>query len=138
MTARFLTELNLRAGPTDGAEWVVVTPLVYESVVAARVIEVPAGFQTDLTSVPRLPLMYLLTGGTATKAAVVHDYLYVTRLVDRATADAVFREAAEVSNVPAWRRWLMWAGVRAGGWIYWRKEKPPQSPPETAQDTYFG
>jgi hypothetical protein len=32
---------------------------------AKRMITVPAGFQTDLASMPRLPVVYMLTGDTA-------------------------------------------------------------------------
>lgn len=94
--------------------WRLVAPLVYVSDLAG-VITVPADFVTDFASVPRLPLMFLLAGDTSHEAAVVHDYLYSTHIVDRATADAVLREASAVIGVPAWRRWLMWAGVRIGG-----------------------
>lgn len=112
----FLTSLELReADNQDDGKWVVCAPLVYASLAAARTITVPAGFQTDLASVPRLPVVYWLTGGTSNKAAVVHDYLYSTGLVPRAVADAVLREASQVTGVPGWRRWVMWAGVRVGG-----------------------
>lgn len=103
----------------DDGKWVVVQPVVYQSDVAGRTITVPFGFVTDLASVPRLPLVYDLCGSTASEAAIVHDYLYSTHLVDRATADAVLREASAVTGVPAWRRWLMWAGVRVGGASHW-------------------
>ena len=89
--------------------------VVYQSDVAGQTFTVPAGFVTDLASVPRLPLVYLLAGGTANEASVVHDWLYSTHIVPRAVADAVLREASAVTGVPAWRRWLMWAGVRIGG-----------------------
>lgn len=103
----------------DDGKWILVQSVVYESNVAVRVITVPAGFQTDLASVPRIPLVYDLCGDTASLAAIVHDYLYSTHLVDRATADAVLREASAVTGVPTWRRWLMWAGVRLGGASHW-------------------
>jgi hypothetical protein len=106
----------------DDGKWIVVQSVVYLSDVAQRVIAVPAGFQTDLASVPRIPLVYDLCGDTASLAAIVHDYLYSTHLVDRATADAVLREASAVTGVPAWRRWLMWAGVRLGGGSHWDPE----------------
>ena len=94
-------------------------PLVVQSDGAGKTGTVPAGFQTDLASVPRLPVVYWLTGGTSNAAAVVHDYLYSTHLVDRKTADAVLREASAVTGVPAWRRSLMWAGVRVFGGSHW-------------------
>lgn len=116
----FLTRCVLAiADNYDDGQWVLVEPLVYQSDVAGRVITVPAGFQTDLASVPRLPVVYLLAGDCAREAAVVHDYLYCTHIVERATADAILREASAVTGVPAWRAALMYAGVRLGGASHW-------------------
>jgi hypothetical protein len=115
----FLTRCVLMAASDqDDGRWILCKPLVYDSDVAKQTITVPAGFQTDLASVPRLPVVYLLTGDSARSAAVVHDWLYSSRKV----ADAVLREASEVSGVPAWRRWLMWAGVRVGGASHYAPE----------------
>lgn len=114
--SRFLNRLCIEvADDQDNGQWVVTRPLVYESDVAGMTITVPAGFQTDLASVPRLPVVYLLTGGTSNEAAVVHDYLYSTGIVSRKIADAVLSEASKVTGVPAWRRGLMWAAVRIFG-----------------------
>ena len=118
--SRFLTRCLLQiADNTDDGLWILAVPLIYQSDVAGATITVPAGFQTDLASVPRLPLVFLLAGDCAREAAVVHDYLYTSHQVDRVTADAVLREASAVTGVPAWRRWLMWAGVRLGGARHW-------------------
>jgi hypothetical protein len=112
----FLTELCLvEADGQDDGKWIVGRDLVYQSDVAKAKITVPAGFKTDLASVPRLPVVYWLAGGTSSKAAVIHDYLYTTGQVRRDMADAVLREASACIGVPAWRRWIMWAGVRLGG-----------------------
>ena len=114
--SEFLTRCALEAATNqDYGCWVLCKPLVYQSDVAKQTFTVPEGFETDLASVPRLPVVYLLTGDSARAAAVVHDYLYSTRKVSRKVADAVLLEASEVSGVPAWRRWMMWAGVRIGG-----------------------
>lgn len=119
--SRFLTKLRMEnASESDDGLWVLVSDLVYESDLAKRVIAVPAGFPTDLASVPRLPIVYWLSGGTSTEAAVVHDWLYRSHLLPRDVADAVLREASAVTGVPAWRRWMMWAGVRAFGGAYWK------------------
>ena len=100
--------------------WRVASPIVYRSAVAGvGVVTVPAGFITDLASVPRLPLTYLLAGGTAHVAAVIHDWLYASKPVDRRTADAVFLEVMQVTGVPAWRAWLMYGAVRVAGWRAW-------------------
>lgn len=92
-----------------------LAPLVYSSDKLGRLVTVPAGFITDFASVPRIPVAYLLAGGCARAAAVVHDWLYTTREVERDIADAVFREAAVCDGEPAWRAWMMWLGVRLGG-----------------------
>lgn len=119
--SQFLTDLVveevLDSSPVqDGrSTWRLLQPLIYQSDIAARTITVPTGFVTDYASVPRIPVAWYLAGGEAPKPAVVHDYLYTSHELPRATADAVFREAMAVVGQPAWRRWLMWAGVRLGG-----------------------
>lgn len=114
--ARFLTALDVRALTDE--RWVLLAPLVYES---ARVptIFVPTGFLTDFASVPRLPLVYWVAGGRATGPAVVHDWLYTTRLYPRSVADAVFRDAMEAWGTPRILRWLLWAGVWQFGAAAW-------------------
>lgn len=110
----------------DGGEWRLHLPFtatVYFEGGASQQITVPEGFVTDLASVPRLPGMFLLFGVKARKSAVLHDFLYSSGTFDRRTADAVFY-AAMRHEEPAWRRALMWLGVRLGGWLYYfTKEK---------------
>ena len=118
MSARFLTPLVLAKPP--GAEfWTVDEPFVFDSPALGVTITVPRGFLTDLASVPRLPVIYLLTGATGDEPAVIHDFLYTTKPCTRAQADAVFYEAAIACGMPRWRAWLMWAGIRAGGASHW-------------------
>lgn len=78
---------------------------------------IPAGFSTDLASVPRLPGAFLLFGGKARRAAILHDWLYSNQY-PRDLADLVFREAMR-GEVPNWGRWAMWAAVRVGGAAYY-------------------
>jgi hypothetical protein len=119
--SRFITRLILGAADErDDGKWIVMQDLVYQSDVAGMTFTVPAGFATDLASVPRLPVVYLLTGGKANSAAVIHDWIYTNKMVPRAVADAVLREASAVTWVPRWCRDLMWAGVRAFGWSHWK------------------
>lgn len=118
--ARFITTLKTgkvkeARGAFGRATWELLAPLVYSSDVVGVVIIVPAGFTTDFASVPRLPLIYSLAGDTGHASAVVHDYLCRTKKLPRVLADKVFREALEVEGVPAWRRTLMYLGVRIGG-----------------------
>jgi hypothetical protein len=111
--SRFATELRVEH-QSDG-QWCLLSDLVYCSERDGAFI-VPEGYLTDFASVPRLPVVYWLAGDTAHEAAVLHDWLYTSGRVTRGKADALFREASAASGVPWWRRWLMWAGVRVGGW----------------------
>lgn len=124
--SHFVTDLEVRWHTTDTSPdrrgtRSLLSPLVYCSDALHRLITVPAGFVSDFASVPRLPVTFLLTGDSAHEAAVIHDWLYSTheihgQKIDRATADAVFREACLIGE-PAWRAWLMWMGVRIGGMV---------------------
>lgn len=94
-------------------------------------ITVPAGFVTDLASIPRLLTSALPPDGPWTKAAVIHDALYFCRgglelwhgkrIIDRATpytraeADDILREAMADRGVGVVARNIIWSGVRAGG-----------------------
>lgn len=117
--SHFITDLDVRklthdASADQRGSWRLLSPLVYSSDLAGT-ITVPSGFLTDFASVPRLPVTFLLAGDCGHAAAVIHDFLYTTHQVSRATADAVFREALRAGGEPGWRAWLMWAGVRIGG-----------------------
>lgn len=112
--SKFLTDLRVKS--LNDREWLLLDDLVYASDVMGGLITVPTGFITDLASVPRLPLAYLLAGGKANRPAVVHDFLYVELIGTRAQADAVFLEAMEVDGQSWWRRRLMYTAVRLGGW----------------------
>lgn len=108
----------------DGDGWKLLAPFlarVDEPGVGCYRLTVPAGFETDLASVPRLPLAYALFGGRARRAAILHDYLYVTQ-AGKDYADAIFLAAMEAEGVGRLTRWTMYAAVRVfGGAVYGRK-----------------
>ncbi len=113
--AKFLNDLIVECINDD--KWRLDESLIYESDIAGT-IKIPAGFETDFASVPRLPFIYMFFGSEAHKAAVVHDYLYRYAVVERSVADKVFREAMSVSGV-GWKRIPMFYGVRLfGGLCY--------------------
>jgi hypothetical protein len=119
--SKFLTEMEVEnATALDDGNWRLIAPLVYQSDVAGQTFTVPAGFVTNFASVPRAPVVYMLCGGTSNEAAALHDFLYTApHPVTRPVADAVLREASAVTGVAAWRRYLMWAGVRVFGASHW-------------------
>jgi hypothetical protein len=97
---------------------------------SGETITVPAGFVTDLASIPRPVWALLPPDGPWAKAAVVHDFLYRTggtgRLwgevgvsrhtpYSRAEADNILRGAMASLQVPWIKRQIIWIGVRIGG-----------------------
>ncbi|AUN95890.1 DUF1353 domain-containing protein [Pseudazoarcus pumilus] len=89
-------------------------------------VDVPAGFECDLDSVPRLPLAYWLAKGRTIKGAVAHDWLYKSgRLseggakVGRRMADRIFLAAMRDEGVHWRHRWPIWLMVRLFGWRGW-------------------
>lgn len=91
------------------------SPLCYQSDVVDYEFTVPEGFITDLSSIPKLPFIYLLLNGISDMPAVIHDYLYSAGLVHRKLADAILREACLAIGVLSWKAELIYAGVRVGG-----------------------
>ncbi len=87
---------------------------------------VPEGFITDFASVPRWPLVFLVAGGRADEAAVLHDMLYTTRRYPLLIADAAFREAVVSLGYSPLLAELMFAGVRALGTYTWAAPNVPQ------------
>lgn len=89
-----------------------------------RAFTIPAGFRTDLASVPRiLPGLFRLLFRSelhTARAAVLHDFLYASGAVTRREADALFYEALRATHEGTVGAWAMWLGVRAGGWFAWR------------------
>ena len=122
-----LREVDDGAGDAEEREgrplWRLLDPLSYKTR-TGHLIVVPAGFVTDLASIPQFAWsLGFGPAGRWNKPSVVHDYLYATRgqggIYTRAQADAIFDEAMALCGVPTWRRAVMWAAVRlggAGGW----------------------
>lgn len=95
-------------------------------------IVVPAGFLTDLASIPRLFWRVLPQVGKYDAAAVVHDFLYqrpadtgrpveVGGAFTRAEADRVLFDAMVALGVAPWQRWAIYLAVRIGGWVVWNR-----------------
>ena len=96
--------------------WQLTQPFIYHSELLNRDIEVPAGYVTDLASVPRLfRFIVPVANAKNRRAAVVHDYLctHPDGLVkDKKQADQVFREALGVVGVGRFRSAFLYYPVR--------------------------
>ena len=73
MKSKFLTELEVKLIDDDKI-WELLSPLRYYSEILGREVEASTGFQTDLASVPRVPIAYYFWGARCHREAVVHDY----------------------------------------------------------------
>ncbi|MEX0385855.1 DUF1353 domain-containing protein [Spiribacter onubensis] len=102
----------------ESDRWRLIQPLTYKE--PDLLVKVPAGFGTDLDSVPRVPGVYALAKGRAVKSAVIHDYLYREQR-PRVFADAVLLRAMKTEGVSRPMRWIIYGAVRAFGWIPYRR-----------------
>lgn len=77
---------------------------------------VPAGYRTDLATVPRIFWWAIPPTGAYEIAAVLHDWMITdgiaAGLVTSREADAAFRELMRLAGVGVVTRWCMWAAVR--------------------------
>lgn len=111
--------------------WRLLAPLVWTGTKGDTFV-VPIGFVTDFASVPRFLHWLVSPYGAYTRAAVLHDWLLVSlaewtirsrgfthgAIADQPPAnsrdcDGIFRRVMEDLGVPAPKRWIMWAAVRA-------------------------
>lgn len=89
------------------------------------IIIVHIGYVSDGASIPRI--FWRVVGhpfGKYLPAAVVHDALYETEMLDRKEADQCFRDLIKALPVSTWRRALMYRAVRLGGGARWNKHTP--------------
>lgn len=61
-----------------GILWKIKDPIIFEIGFkgSGKIIEVPVGFITDGTSIPKFLRIFLAVWGTYGRAASLHDYLY--------------------------------------------------------------
>jgi hypothetical protein len=102
----------------DGSDWLVMAPLTYEAADSA-IYTIPAGFITDLASIPRFFWRVYPRSGPWNEAAVLHDWLYNQQTVTRLRADELFREGMLWLGVSPTTARNMYLGCRIGGWKPW-------------------
>lgn len=101
-------------------------PFIYDNSspgICLRII-VPAGFETDFASIPRIFWVILPPFGQYTKAAVVHDFMYKEKdSPRREICDAVLLEIMAELNTPWYRKWPIYFAVRCFGWMFFTSNK---------------
>jgi hypothetical protein len=114
-TSRFLSPLVVEVVPakTGGKIYKLAEVLEYvTSVLKEPIITIPAGYESDGASVPRVFWSLFPPSGQYTAAAVVHDWLCDTRTTSWREAHEVFDEAMRDLNVPGRKRRPMYWAVR--------------------------
>lgn len=108
----------------DGVEWETAESFGYVSLDGDCIL-VPAGFRTDLASVPAIGRWLFPRSGRYNEAAVCHDWMYCTQMFqDRMKCDRLFREMMSYLGVGRIARNVMFMAVRVGGWGVWRRHDP--------------
>lgn len=92
--------------------WEVVQDFRFEVIREGKAVThvIPAGFVTDLASVPRVPFIHAIFAGRARVSSVIHDWFYHQDFSGKFTDDVFY--AAMRNEEPGWVRFCMWAGVR--------------------------
>jgi hypothetical protein len=119
---------ELRLDTVPGGTWKLVNNNgvgfeVYESDVRIN-HRVKRGFRTDLNSGHYLPEAW---HHRSRHAALLHDDLYKQGLLTRKQSDKAFYYVLRARGAKFWRARIMYAGVRAGGWLAWRKHRAKEN-----------
>lgn len=110
-----------------GRDWLVTADYARPSHSLRRTLKIRGGFISDLASVPFWALPLVPKWGQHGPGVLFHDW--ITRRPDlfpdvtRRQADEVLVEFAEADGTSSRDISLLWAGVRAGGWYAWRKNR---------------
>jgi hypothetical protein len=117
--------VNEELGEVDGKTIYALRKALWYVAHTGITIIIQEGFQHDLASVPRIPIVYEAWGNRSHREAVLHDYLYRSDsapVVERAEADEHFKMAM-ISRKQPWRVYHpMWLGVRlCGKWSYHKR-----------------
>lgn len=117
----FTTPLILQADSRPDL-WSVAAALVWTDPLLGTVT-VPAGFETDLASIPRLlrNLPDLDTNGLSRRPAVLHDYLYCMGCTTRDAADRTLQRALLAEGATRFTAWVYYTGVHWGGGAPWTR-----------------
>lgn len=117
----------------DGDVWVLFQACSYKTNGGAT-LTAPAGYRTDLASIPRIFWTLLASFELSLAAPVFHDLIYrtagelpdgqvnpKTKKFQRKEADEIFLEIMEKAKIARWRRYAAYYAVRAFAAFAWKK-----------------
>ena len=127
--SQFITELDFRIKHGSDEVFILNKPLVYyssylKSLHIDPLVKAPAEFNTDLASVPRIPIVFALWGARCHNESVPHDFLFRKNSYPNVSfmiANRVFLEAMECRGKPARIRYPMYWGVVLGSYLCYHK-----------------
>lgn len=94
----------------------------FRFVVDRDLIEIPSGFYTDWASTGPAASIVSPIDSTICRPALAHDFLYFVNWINsKAACDQVLATGMLVEGAPAWKRYIVYAGVLIGGWYTWRR-----------------
>lgn len=96
----------------DGNTFRLIDDMIYETK-SGVIITVPKGFKTNFAN-------WIRPTGTFVEAAVIHDYLYDSKMFTRKQADKIFKEAMVRGGSSRLRVNLFYYGVRLFGKFYYK------------------
>ncbi len=112
VVGKFLDPLLLQAYAKG--EWVLATDFRYQDANGV-IYTAPRYFVTDLASTPWL-VKPLLQGIEDRACGVIHDLLYCQNELPRKACDELFYQMLLALGADRRRAWLMYVGLRIGGW----------------------
>jgi hypothetical protein len=108
-------------------------PIIHEDEAAYQLIEefegIPKGLVVDGASIPRLLWSYKPPDGIHRGPALHHDRNYINKgfnIRTRKHCDDLFRAQLLCAGLGSFDAFVMWSGVRLGGWRVWNR---PFTPP---------
>jgi hypothetical protein len=114
---RFLNDVCIK--PYSGYHYLTCNPISVQ--INDDTVTVPAGFETDLASIPRIawPVISPMKSYLV-QPAILHDWMYhVSCGYSRYESDVIFYEAMRVEGVSGFKAGLIYYAVRWFGWPFY-------------------
>ena len=122
MEITYLSDLVVK--PLDnGKDWELLEDLYLDlPIIYFQVID--AGFIFDFASIPKIFQLFVAPAtGKYRKPALVHDYLYRSKICNRKIADEIFLTLMKYAGVNYFKRHTIYLAVRTGGWVAYNKKR---------------